>query len=64
MKSAAFDLFVQALGVTYDKAVACLITDRDQLLTFYDGGSELPRPKGSFAQNGAGDDLQSFVDTG
>lgn len=33
---AAFDFFVEAYGVKYDKAVACLEKDRDVLLTFYD----------------------------
>ena len=33
---AAFDAFVETWGVKYDKAVACLIKDRDALLAFYD----------------------------
>jgi putative transposase len=33
---AAFDVFVETWGVKYDKAVECLIKDRDALLAFYD----------------------------
>ena len=33
---AAFDAFVKTWGVKYDKAVECLIKDRDALLGFYD----------------------------
>jgi putative transposase len=33
---AAFDAFVETWGVKYDKAVECLIKDRDALLAFYD----------------------------
>jgi hypothetical protein len=33
---AAFDAFVETWGVKYDKAVECLIKDRDALLGFYD----------------------------
>ena len=33
---AAFDSFVETWGVKYDKAVECLIKDRDALLAFYD----------------------------
>jgi transposase-like protein len=36
----AFDFFVQAYGAKYDKAVDCLIKDRDHLLTFYDFPAE------------------------
>ena len=32
---AAFDAFVETWGVKYDKAVECLIRDRDALLAFY-----------------------------
>jgi hypothetical protein len=32
----AFDAFVETWGVKYDKAVECLIKDRDALLAFYD----------------------------
>jgi putative transposase len=32
----AFDFFVENYGVTWDKAVAKLVKDRDALLTFYD----------------------------
>ena len=32
----AFDFFLQAYGAKYDKAQACLVKDRDVLLTFYD----------------------------
>ncbi len=32
----AFDLFLDAYGPKYDKAMACLAKDRDVLLTFYD----------------------------
>jgi transposase-like protein len=31
---AAFDAFAEAWGVKYDKAVECLIKDRDTLLAF------------------------------
>ena len=31
---AAFDAFAEAWGVKYDKAVECLIKDRDALLAF------------------------------
>jgi transposase-like protein len=37
---AAFDAFVEAWGVKYDKAVGCLIKDRDALLAFYDFPAE------------------------
>ena len=33
---AAFDAFIEICGVKYDKAVECLIKDRDALLAFYD----------------------------
>jgi len=33
---AAFDAFIETWGVKYDKAVECLIKDRDALLAFYD----------------------------
>ena len=36
----AFDAFVESWGVKYHKAVACLIKDRDALLTFYDFPAE------------------------
>src|SRR3989449_8998906 len=36
----AFDAFVKAWGVKYDKAVECLIKDRDALLAFYDFPAE------------------------
>jgi putative transposase len=32
---AAFDAFVETWAVKYDKAVECLIKDRDALLAFY-----------------------------
>jgi putative transposase len=32
----AFDAFVETYGVKYDKAVACLMKDREELLAFYD----------------------------
>ncbi len=35
---AAFDAFIEIWGVKYDKAVECLIKDRDALLAFYDSG--------------------------
>jgi transposase-like protein len=38
--SAAFDFFVEAYGVKWDKAVAKLVKDRDALLTFYDFPAE------------------------
>jgi putative transposase len=37
---AAFDIFVEIWGVKYDKAVECLIKDRDALLAFYDFPAE------------------------
>jgi putative transposase len=37
---AAFDAFVETWGVKYDKAVACLIKDREALLAFYDFPAE------------------------
>jgi putative transposase len=36
----AFDGFVETWGIKYDKAVACLIKDRDTLLSFYDFPAE------------------------
>ena len=36
----AFDTFVESWGVKYHKAVACLIKDRDALLSFYDFPAE------------------------
>jgi transposase-like protein len=36
----AFDAFVETWGVKYDKAVECLIRDRDALLAFYDFPAE------------------------
>ena len=38
--SAAFDFFVEAYGVKWDKAVAKLVKDRDALLSFYDYPAE------------------------
>ena len=38
--TAAFDFFVEAYGVKWDKPVAKLIKDRDALLTFYDFPAE------------------------
>src|SRR4051794_38661114 len=37
---AAFDAFVETWGVKYDKAVECLVKDRDALLAFYDFPAE------------------------
>jgi transposase-like protein len=37
---AAFDAFVEAWGVKYDKAVECLTKDREALLAFYDFPAE------------------------
>jgi transposase-like protein len=37
---AAFDVFVETRGVKYDKAVECLVKDRDALLAFYDFPAE------------------------
>jgi putative transposase len=37
---AAFDAFVNAYAAKYDKAVACLVKDRKELLTFYDFPAE------------------------
>ena len=36
----AFDRFLTKYGAKYDKAVACLIKDRDALLAFYDFPAE------------------------
>src|ERR1700704_4243206 len=37
---AAFDVFVETWGVKYDKAVECLVKDRDALLAFYEVPAE------------------------
>jgi len=37
---AAFDVFVETWGVKYDRAVECLIKDREALLAFYDFPAE------------------------
>ena len=37
---AAFDAVIETWGVKYDKAVDCLIKDRDALLAFYDFPAE------------------------
>jgi putative transposase len=37
---AAFDVFVETWGVKYEKAVECLVKDRDALLAFYDFPAE------------------------
>src|SRR5499433_1075423 len=37
---AAFDVFVETWGVKYDKAVECLVKDRDALLAFYNFPAE------------------------
>ncbi len=36
----AFDAFVETWGIKYDKAVECLIKDRDALLAFYESPAE------------------------
>jgi putative transposase len=36
----AFDFFIEAYGTKYDKAAACLMKDRDVLLTFYEFPAE------------------------
>ena len=36
----AFGFFVEAYGVKYDKAVECLVKDRERLLSFYDFPAE------------------------
>jgi putative transposase len=36
----AFDAFIETWSVKYDKAVECLIKDRDALLAFYDFPAE------------------------
>ena len=36
----AFDRFIAKYGAKYDKAVACLVKDREALLTFYDFPAE------------------------
>ena len=38
--NAAFDLFVQTYGVKYERAVAKLVKDREELLAFYDFPAE------------------------
>ena len=38
--NAAFDFFIEAYGVKYDRAVKCLIKDRTDLLAFYDFPAE------------------------
>lgn len=38
--NAAFDFFIEAYGVKYDRAVKCLIKDRADLLAFYDFPAE------------------------
>ncbi len=38
--NAAFDLFIETYGVKYEKAVAKLVKDRDELLAFYDFPAE------------------------
>ncbi|CUH40088.1 Transposase [Jannaschia seosinensis] len=38
--NAAFDLFVEIYGAKYEKAVAKLVKDRDELLAFYDFPAE------------------------
>src|SRR6187551_1301091 len=37
---AALDVFVETWGLKYDKAVECLVKDRDALLAFYDFPAE------------------------
>ncbi len=37
---AAFDFFIQAYGVKYDKATERLVKDRERLLTFYEFPAE------------------------
>ena len=37
---AALDVFVETWGIKYDKAVECLVKDRDALLAFYDFPAE------------------------
>jgi putative transposase len=37
---AAFDVFIETWGVKYDRAVECLIKDREALLAFYDFPAE------------------------
>jgi putative transposase len=36
----AFDAFIETWGIKYERAVACLIKDRDALLVFYDFPAE------------------------
>ena len=36
----SFDVFIEAYGIKYDKAAACLMKDRDVLLTFYEFPAE------------------------
>jgi putative transposase len=38
--AAAFDTFAEIYGTKYDRAVECLIKDRDVLLAFYDFPAE------------------------
>src|SRR3954447_24276019 len=37
---AALDAFAETYGIKYDKAVACLVKDRDALLAFYEVPAE------------------------
>ena len=45
---AAFDAFVETWGVKYDKAVECLMKEREALLAFYDFPAEPPLPPSFF----------------
>ena len=63
---AALDVFVETWGVKYDKAVECLVKDRDALLAFYDFPAEHWKHlrtsnviESSFATDRARDDLQA-----
>ena len=38
--NAAFDFFIEACGVKYDRAVKCLTKDHADLLAFYDFPAE------------------------
>ena len=42
--NAAFDLFIETYGVKYERAVAKLAKDRDELLAFHDFPAETSRP--------------------
>jgi len=50
---AAFDAFAETWSVKYDKAIDCLIKDRDALLAFYDFPAERPTPSKAHSRRSA-----------